>query len=165
MTSQDWQQGNIEGVVSWPLRKHLDQRGSLCETFRLDELPHGLQPVMSYVSYTEPGVARGPHEHREQTDIFAFLGPGNFLLKLWDNRPSSPTYGCFCRIYAGRDKPLAVVIPPGVVHGYCNISTLEMGMVLNYPDKLYQGWHREEPVDEIRHEDDPATPFRMEEDN
>jgi dTDP-4-dehydrorhamnose 3,5-epimerase len=43
-------------------------------------------------------------------------------------------------------------VPPGVVHGYINISDRD-GMVLNYPDKLYKGWGKKEEVDEIRHED------------
>ncbi len=157
-----WKKGNIDGVVIKPLRKYLDRRGFLCETFRLDELPPDLKPVMSYVSYTEPGVARGPHEHRAQTDIFSFLGPGNFLLKLWDNRPESTTRGNCMELFAGEDNPLTVIIPPGVVHGYKNISAHSRGMVINYPDRLYRGWGRAEEVDEIRHEDDAASPFKLE---
>ena len=45
------------------------------------------------------------------------------------------------------------IVPPGVVHGYQNISTSIDGMVLNYPDKLYRGWKKKEEVDEVRHED------------
>lgn len=156
-----WREGRIDGVVIKKLVKYLDRRGFLCETFRLDELPPGLKPVMSYVSYTEPGVARGPHEHREQTDIFAFIGPGNFLLKLWDNRADSSTRGCFMVIFVGSDNPVSVVIPPGVVHGYKNISTTGRGMVLNFPDRLYMGPQKKERVDEIRHEDDAGSPFNM----
>lgn len=156
-----WSKGQIEGVVIKMLAKHPDRRGFLCETFRLDELPPNLKPVMSYVSYTEPGIARGPHEHREQADIFAFIGPGNFLLKLWDNREGSATRGSWMEIIAGKDNPLTVIIPPGVVHGYKNISPTERGMVLNFPDKLYMGWGRQEAVDEIRHEDNGESPFKM----
>jgi len=157
-----WKQGNIEGVVIKQLRKYMDRRGFLCETFRLDELPTELKPVMSYVSYTEPGMIRGPHEHREQTDIFCFLGPGNFLLKLWDNRLSSCTHGNFMELYVGEDNPLLVIIPPGVVHGYKNISSHTRGMVFNYPDRLYRGWGKIEEVDEIRYEEDEASPFELE---
>ena len=160
---QGWSQGEINGVTVHKLTKHMDQRGFICETFRQDELPEGLMPVMSYVSYTEPGIVRGPHEHSEQTDIFAFLGPGNFMLKLWDNRQESSTYGNYKVIYAGTDNPLTVIIPPGVVHGYKNISDCERGMVLNYPNRLYMGWAKKEPVDEIRYEADPESPFNMEE--
>ena len=54
---------------------------------------------------------------------------------------------------AGKDNPISVIVPPGIVHGYKNISKVEEGMVLNYPDRLYRSWDRKEEVDEIRHED------------
>jgi len=144
---------SIEGVKVVQLVKRVDERGFLVETYRVDSLPRALQPVMSYVSYTEAGVGRGPHEHKSQTDIFAFIGPGNFKIYLWDNRLNSPTYRNKMTIFAGLDNPVTVIIPPGVVHAYRNISKKDHGMVLNYPDKLYAGWGKKEPVDEIRHED------------
>ena len=157
-----WTRGQIEGIVIKKLTKYLDRRGFLCETFRLDELPPGIKPVMSYVSYTEPGIARGPHEHQEQTDIFAFIGPGNFLLKLWDNRSASLTYHKYMEVFAGTDNPVTVIIPPGVVHGYKNITPTERGMVLNYPDRLFKGAGKKEEPDEIRYEDEVDHPFSME---
>lgn len=160
--SINWTKGQIEGVIIKKLTKYLDKRGYLCETFRQDELPSGLNPVMSYVSFTEPGIVRGPHEHLKQTDIFAFIGPGNFLLKLWDNREESSTFHSFMDIFAGKDNPTTVIIPPGVVHGYKNISSIERGMVLNFPDCLFMGEGRKEKVDEVRYEDDPAGKFKME---
>lgn len=149
----NFKKGEIDGVIINNLKKHVDERGFLIETFRIDELPEKLHPEMSYVSYTEPGVSRGPHEHKHQTDIFAFIGPGNFKIKLWDNRKDSKTYQYSMVIYGGEDNPIGLVIPPGVVHAYKNISKTVRGMVLNYPDKLYAGWGKKEPVDEIRHED------------
>ena len=145
--------GNIDGVSIIPLIKFLDERGFVIETFRADTLPQDLKPLMSYVSYTEPGVGRGPHEHEEQTDIFAFIGPGNFKISLWDNRKQSHTYEYKSIFFGGIDKPITVIVPPGVVHAYLNITQNERGMVLNYPDKLYAGWDKKNRVDEIRHED------------
>lgn len=149
----NFKKGEINGVIIKKLAKFSDERGFLVETFRVDSLPGGLRPVMSYVSYTKAGVARGPHEHSKQTDIFCFMGSGNFKIRLWDNRRRSKTYGNCMEIDGSKDNPISVVVPPGVVHGYKNISENEMGMVINYPDKLYQGWDRKEDVDEIRHED------------
>jgi len=149
----EFKKGEIERVVINKLNKFTDERGFLVETFRVDNLLDNLQPVMSYVSYTRPGIARGPHEHLKQTDIFCFMGPGNFMIKMWDNRKESKTYGYYMEIIGGEDNPIRVIVPPGVVHGYKNISPEVDGMVLNYPDKLYQGWDRKEEVDEIRHED------------
>ena len=148
-----FKRGKIEGVIVEQLTKFSDERGYLVEIFRIDNLPSKLKPVMSYVSYTKPGVARGPHEHMEQTDIFYFMGPGNFKIKLWDNRKGSPTYGNCKQLKGGKGNPVSLVVPPGVVHGYKNIAKNEVGMVINYPDKLYRGWSKKEKVDEIRHED------------
>lgn len=145
--------GNIEGVEIIKLGKNVDERGFLVETVRRDTLPKELIPEMSYVSITEPGIARGPHEHAQQTDVFSFLGPGNFKIYLWDNRSGSSTLHMRMVLFAGEDNPITLIVPPGIVHAYRNISATERGMVLNYPNRLYAGWDKKEPVDEIRHED------------
>jgi len=33
--------------------------------------------------------------------------------------------------------------------------------VINCPNRLYMGQRKREPVDELRHEDDPDTPYRI----
>lgn len=153
--------GSIEGVLWRPLRKYHDDRGWLCELFRHDELAADFHPVMAYISATLPGVARGPHEHVDQADCFCFLGPSNFKVYLWDNRPSSPTRDAYFTDIVGADKPMLVVIPPGVVHAYKNVGQ-ETGIVFNCPNRLYKGWNRKDPIDEIRHEDDSASRFHLE---
>lgn len=148
-----FKRGKIEGVIIEQLTRFSDDRGYLVETFRIDNLPSKLRPVMSYVSYTKPGIARGPHEHMEQTDIFCFMGLGNFKIRLWDNRKDYESYGNFMELIGGKENPIILIVPPGIVHGYKNISKDEAGMVINYSDKLYRGWGKKEKVDEIRHED------------
>ncbi len=152
--------GEIAGVVTYRLSKYHDERGSLTELFRHDELAEEFFPQMAYVSFTKPGVQRGPHEHADQADLFCFIGPSTFNLRLWDNRPDSPTFNHFVSLDAGEAAPTAVVVPKGVVHGYKNIGDVD-GMVINCPNRLYMGSGRQDPVDEIRHEDDPFTRFRM----
>lgn len=153
--------GVIEGVIVKDLVKFLDERGWLVEIFRQDALEEKYYPVMGYISLTAPGIARGPHEHLEQADFFAFIGPSNFKILLWDNRKSSPTYMMKQVVYAGEDGPKSILIPPGIVHAYKNVGG-KPGMVVNVPNKLFAGWGRKEPVDEIRHELDPSTIFRIE---
>jgi len=150
--------GPIDGVTFLPLRRHTDGRGWLVELYRADELPAEHLPVMAYVSETAPGVARGPHEHREQTDCFVFLGPGDFQLYLWDARPHSPTRGHRLVEIVGAKNPQRVIVPPGVVHAYKNISTTP-GWVLNAANRLYAGQGRKERVDEIRHEQAANSPY------
>jgi dTDP-4-dehydrorhamnose 3,5-epimerase len=152
--------GSIVGVVWKRLTKYHDQRGWLCELFRDDELPAGFRPAMAYLSLTEAGITRGPHEHVDQADCFCFLGPSTFKLYLWDNRPGSPTFRVFQTEVAGVDKPTLVIIPAGVVHAYQNVGG-QPGLVVNCPDRLFKGPGRKEPVDEIRHEADPESPFRV----
>src|SRR5262245_10581331 len=152
--------GPIDGVIWRPLRKFHDGRGWLCELFRLDELEPPFHPAMAYISESLPGVTRGPHEHVEQSDCFCFLGPGNFKVVVWDNRPQSRTYRATTSDVVGADKPMLVVIPPGVVHAYRNLSPTN-GLVFNSPNRLYKGPGRREAVDEIRHEDDPNSPFQL----
>ena len=170
-----------EGPQSWKqlfpyvylksLSTYKDDRGSLTEMLRLDEMPGPppddppLGPPMAYLSWTHEGQVRGPHEHEKQFDYFVFAGPGVFELYLWDNRrpPGHEDYdGIFVTVgdpEVLEAKPAAVIVPPGVVHGYKCIAG--PGLVINMPNALYKGWNQEEEVDEIRHEDDPDSPFKI----
>jgi dTDP-4-dehydrorhamnose 3,5-epimerase len=160
ISSPNFIRGEIDGVVTRDLRKFVDERGWLAELFRHDELEEEFYPEMAYISSTMPGVTRGPHEHVDQADLFCFMGPSNFKLRLWDNRPDSRTFGHMMTMYVGEDNPKTVLIPKGVVHAYRNIGP-SGGIVLNCPNRLYQGQGRRETIDEIRHEDDPDTIFRI----
>ncbi len=115
---------------------------------------------MAYLSETAAGATRGPHEHLQQTDFFCFFGPATFHLYLWDNRPESSTYLCHEIAIVGSGQPITVIIPPGVVHAYRNVGTIP-GLVVNCPNRLYRGEGKSDPVDEIRHEDDPRSVFRV----
>ena len=148
----------IEGVIIKKLNRNEDQRGWLAEIFRQDE--DGFQPIMSYVSLTKPGMVRGPHEHVKQTDRFAFVGPGDFLLYLWDRREKSKTKGENIEIKAGASNPSLVIVPPGVVHGYKCVSA-KGGLCINLPDKLYKGKGKAEEIDEIRWEDRKDSPYKI----
>jgi len=157
---RELREGVIEDVVIRVHKKFSDPRGWLAELFRDDELPANFRPAMAYLSMTEPGVTRGPHEHVDQCDFFCFLGPSNFKLRMWDNREASSTFGVASTLIVGEDNPASVLIPKGIVHAYQNVGAVP-GMVLNFPDQLYMGAGKAEPIDEIRHEDDPDTIFRM----
>jgi len=148
----------INGVVIKNLKKNVDTRGWLAEIWRNDE--SNFSPVMSYVSETKPGVVRGPHEHKFQADGFVFLGPGSFKLFLWDNREKSETFQEKMEIEVGENNPVFVIVPPGVAHGYKCISD-NVAWCINLPDKLYAGKDKKEEVDEIRHEKDPNSPFKI----
>jgi dTDP-4-dehydrorhamnose 3,5-epimerase len=147
----------VDGVQVLDLQEFKDDRGALSENWRQDELRYKAstyKPAMCYTSWTKPGLSRGPHEHREQTDLFVFAGPGNYELYLWDADGNLHT------LQAGESFPMAVLVPPGVVHGYKCISE-DKGLVINMPDRLYRGPQKKGEVDEIRHEDDPDSPYKI----
>lgn len=147
----------LKGVLIKSLGRYTDPRGWLTELFRDDELPDDFKPAMGYVSVTHPGIARGPHEHVHQTDGFVFLS-GEMDLHLWENRPGYKEHKEVHRV--GEANPVFVVVPPGVVHAYRNVGS-EDATVLNFPDKLFAGWGKKEPVDEIRHEDEADARFKL----
>jgi len=154
----EFSDGAIEGVVFKDLGAYEDGRGWLIELYRNDELPAENQPCMAYISETLPGVARGPHEHADQSDYFAFIGPGDLRLYLWDVREESPTFGRCLKQIVGHSNRQVVIIPPGVVHAYKNISD-HPAWVVNLPNRLYAGEGKSDPVDEIRHEEGDDHPF------
>src|SRR3989344_9085895 len=120
----------IDGVIVKKIPKYTDERGWLAEVWREDEVR--FKPAMCYVSITKPGVVRGPHEHDKQSDCFIFIGPGNFELHLWDKK------GAHDILSVGQDNPALVIVPPGVVHGYKNISDVD-ALSINLPNALYRG--------------------------
>jgi dTDP-4-dehydrorhamnose 3,5-epimerase len=153
-------EGAINDVIVYGLKKYYDDRGWLAELFRHDELAEEFYPVMSYISFTQPGIQRGPHEHVDQADLFCFIGPSIFKMRMWDNRRESPTFNYVMTLFVGQENAHAVIVPKGVVHGYKNVGETD-GMVINCPNRLYMGEGKREPIDEIRHEDDPNTIYVM----
>jgi dTDP-4-dehydrorhamnose 3,5-epimerase len=149
----------IEGVIIKKINRYDDQRGWLSEIYRSDEFD--FKRAMAYVSLTKPDVIRGPHEHRYQSDCFVFIGPGNFILHLWDRREQSSTFGEYINLKVGEELPSLIIVPPGVVHGYKSIGPVD-SYCLNFPDKLYKGPGKTEEIDEIRWEEDKNSPYHIE---
>lgn len=135
------------GVLIFKLGKYEDSRGWLTELYRSDQLNAKLMPSMTYISMTLPGIMRGPHEHEKQTDLFFFVGPGDFEVHLW-----SRTWTYHEEYEAGESNPLAIIVPPRVIHGYKNVSNVN-GITINAPNALYGGEGKLYPVDEIRWEE------------
>lgn len=168
-TAMNFKTGPIHDVIWKPLAFYHDQRGWLTELYRHDDVPVEFRPVMAYVSMTNAGVARGPHEHVEQADYFCFIGPGLFRVYLWDARRDSPTFGYRDVKEVGEGTPFALIVPPGVVHAYKNVSATA-GIVFNAASTLYAGegktgWRgpkgTPDYIDEIRHEQIETSPYQL----
>lgn len=140
----------IEGAALTTLAWRPDARGGILECWRESWGVHdGCRQV--YLSETLPGVVKAFHLHRIQTDHFVCIA-GRVLLVLFDDREGSRTRGRVEEHVLSLDRaPLAVTIPPGVVHGWKAISEAP-AIVLNAVTREYDG------SDEIRRPPDQPAP-------
>jgi len=164
-----WTEVKVSGIVDVPglpgvrveaLPVFKDPRGTLHELFRTDEIPAGFKPLMACSSWSHAGVTRGPHQHVGQDDYFTFAGPSEFRVYLWDDRPGSAKAERGWFIVTGETAPSRIHVPRGVVHAYRNSGKVS-GLVVTVTSLLFKGEGRRDPVDEIRHELNPDSPYRV----
>ncbi len=124
----------IAGVVTKALRIIPDERGFLMEILRCDdEIFAGFGQV--YVTVAYPGVVKGWHYHKQQTDCLTVI-KGMAKIVLYDMREGSATRGEVNEFFVGEKNPLLIRIPVGVAHGMKAIGT-EPATMLNTPDRPY----------------------------
>lgn len=124
----------IAGVVTRKLNPIPDERGFLMEVMRSDwDVFERFGQV--YVTTAYPGVVKGWHYHRKQTDHFVVI-KGMIKLVLYDRREDSGTRGTVNEFFIGERNHMLVKIPPLVLHGFKAIGT-EMAYVVNVPTELY----------------------------
>jgi len=142
----------IKGVIIKKLEEYSDERGWLTEVFRNDEIDQDLRPVMSFVVSSVPGKVRGLHEHKDQKEMFCFLGDTDFRFYLWDNRKDSETYKEKLVLDFKKGERNLIIVPPGIVHACKNVGD-KNGFFIAYTNKLYKGENRQEEVDEINYDE------------
>jgi dTDP-4-dehydrorhamnose 3,5-epimerase len=124
----------IHEVKIKPLRVIPDERGLLMEMLRCDdEIFRKFGQV--YLSMAYPGVVKGWHYHKVQTDYFTIV-KGMMKVVLYDRRQDSPTHGMVREFFMGEHNPILLVIPPLVLHGMKCISTTPAYLV-NCPTEPY----------------------------
>jgi dTDP-4-dehydrorhamnose 3,5-epimerase len=138
--------GRIEGVQVAPLQIHPDDRGFFQEFCRLGQ---GLAQSFSAANhvqvsaaYSYPGTVKAIHYHLRQTDLWTAV-LGQLQVMLYDLRVDSPTFGHLNTLYTGVLRPLQILIPPGVGHGYKVLGT-ESALLIYATDQFY------DPSDEGR---------------
>jgi len=124
----------IEGVRVKPLKVIPDERGFLMEMLRCDDdIFQEFGQV--YLSVAYPGVVKGWHYHKLQTDYFTIV-KGMMKVVLYDQRKDSKSFGEVNEYFMGELNPKLLVIPPLVVHGLKAMGT-EPGYLVNCPDYPY----------------------------
>ena len=124
----------IDGVEVRKLRLIPDERGYLMEMLRSDWEEYEKFGQV-YVTAVYPGVVKGWHYHKHQTDHFTVV-KGMLKVVLYDQREGSGTKGEINEFFMGEKNPILLVIPPMVVHGVKGLGN-EPGYLVNVPDKLY----------------------------
>lgn len=135
----------IDGVKTKNLRVIPDERGRLMEILRNDdEIYEKFGQI--YMTTAYPGVVKGWHYHKIQTDNFA-VARGMMKLVLFDSRDpdlglgydgaKSPTAGTINEFFMGAHNPILVKIPPFVFHGFKAVGT-EEAIVINAPTEAYR---------------------------
>ncbi len=88
-----------------------------------------------YVTSVYPGVVKGWHYHKIQTDNFVVVR-GMIKLVLYDNRQDSPTHGEINELFIGDKNRQLVQIPTNILHGFKGVGT-EEALVINIPTEPY----------------------------
>lgn len=135
---QDWNmvgQPSIDGVSCKEIRPVTTTKGTLTEIWRsewaLDDLPVG----QIFQSLLDPGIVTDWHAHAHTTDRL-FCCMGRIKLALYDGRKSSPTFGTVWQRVFGHERPLIVVVPPGVWHALKALGATP-SLILNAVDRSY----------------------------
>jgi dTDP-4-dehydrorhamnose 3,5-epimerase len=135
----------IQGVIRFTARPHGDHRGSLAEIYRREWLgPEAPDVVQANLSVSRPGVLRGLHVHREQSDVWCPVS-GALYVGLFDLRPSSGTFRKRAELRIGADEDRGcLVIPPGVAHGFYAETPVQLLYLVDRPysggDELGLAW-------------------------
>lgn len=143
----------IEDVRRRDLVTHADSRGSLIEVLRSD-WPEFDRFGQAIVTVNLPGVIRGWHWHRYQTDVIVVIS-GSAVLPLYDGRAGSPTKGAVEDHVSDESDRFALFVPPGVYHGYKTIGTVP-ATILNFPSHTYDPARPDE--ERVAH-DAPHIPY------
>jgi len=100
----------MDGVEFKQLKIHSDDRGDLFEGLREDDPIFGGKFGQVLISVIKPGVVKGWHMHKKQTD-YTLCAKGNILYGVSDGKKTET-------FVIGDKNPVMVKVTPGLWHGY-----------------------------------------------
>jgi len=125
----DWLKG-IYGIQIQPLKRIVDERGSILEMFTENQGEFWRPIRHSYLSCVHPGVVKAWHFHKTQEDAFTCIA-GAVKLALFDCRPDSPTRGEVRDLVLSAEAPTTIRIPSGVLHGFKGLDITISSLIVN----------------------------------
>lgn len=143
----------IDGVKIWDLKNFSAEDGFLCEVARFTdsgviETVNEFQLRQINFSKVMPGAIKAWHLHFKQFDLWYIPPDGVLSVGLADVRKSSATNGVQMKLVMGAGKSQLILIPPGVAHGYANLTNEPLYVFyfvseqfnLNSPDERRLPW-------------------------
>jgi dTDP-4-dehydrorhamnose 3,5-epimerase len=125
----------IEGVIVKEIRAIPTSTGALTEVWRSEWQLDALPVDQVFQRSIEPGGVTGWHAHAFTTDRL-FCAAGRVRLSLYDGRRSSRSYGNLWHRVFGLERPVLVVVPPGVWHGVAGLGS-SPALIINLVDRAY----------------------------
>lgn len=125
---------HIEGVQFKNLKVIPDERGWLMEILRDDDEIYQ-QFGQVYIATAYPGVVKGWHYHKKQTDNFTCVH-GMMKVVLYDARKNSQTKGNIMELFVGEKNPILISVPPEIYHGFKCVGN-ETAYFLSVPTLHY----------------------------
>jgi dTDP-4-dehydrorhamnose 3,5-epimerase len=113
------------------LKLFKDEKGCLFETLRADDEIFDGKFGQTLVSVVYPGVIKGLHLHKKQTDYSTCI-KGNVKYVAIEEKNKKIEARVFD---IGEKNPILIKTPPGIWHGYMAVS--EEAIMLHVADKLY----------------------------
>ena len=111
----------IIDVQKIDLNVNEDERGFLFEVFKSDQPYFKKFGQVYVVQNPKSGTIRAFHKHDELWDYFCIVnGRAKFILV--DDREDSPTYKEVNEFISSARKPVLLIVPPGVYHGWESLS-------------------------------------------
>jgi len=107
---------------------HEDSRGVFREWFVQEEFSkisnHPLQIAQANISFSHERVIRGLHYSLSAAGQAKVVtcAQGEIFDVVVDLRPSSPQYMQSATFYLSGEKPLSIIIPSGVAHGFASLK-------------------------------------------
>jgi dTDP-4-dehydrorhamnose 3,5-epimerase len=98
------------------------------------------------LSTSRAGTIRGMHFHQRQWDLWV-PASGTLFAGVYDLRAGSPTEGAHDTVELDGSRPRALLIPPGVAHGYQAVTdaTLLYLVTNEYDGTDEQGFRYDDP--------------------
>ena len=113
---------NFSGLKIIKLKKNLDKRGYLVETFRKSRI-YDKNLVFDYSVFSKKNIIRGFHFQYKQSQAKSItVLKGKIFDCVIDLRKNSRTFGKVFKIILSEKNSLSLYVPPGFAHSYLTLD-------------------------------------------